>query len=196
MEKWKTETRFPTFPRGARDDYESPVLQNLKSKKGSRPLRGLLIPILFRIIMYWNRILVSGSFFDWKMLAVRTCACWTVIRPWRRWAALIPALTGGAGETGLSSRASCFSPVREDGFHRLKACTMLLTTEIFACRHDLSQAKACATILPNRTAVVCLRRSRAVPPSWPTQLHQMWKLRAPSVRTVEPFFWGPTAPVG
>jgi hypothetical protein len=69
MEKWKTKTTFPTFPHGARDDdYKSPVLQNLKFKKGSRPLRGLLIPILFRIILYWNRILVSGSFFDWKML--------------------------------------------------------------------------------------------------------------------------------
>src|SRR5713101_2348211 len=40
-----------------------------KPKKGSRPLRGLPIRILFRIILYWKRYRVSGSSLDWKMLS-------------------------------------------------------------------------------------------------------------------------------
>ncbi|MCZ2151231.1 MAG: hypothetical protein LC126_26095 [Bryobacterales bacterium] len=41
MEKWKTKNRFPTFPPDARDDDGGFLSQ--KPKKGSRPLRGLLI---------------------------------------------------------------------------------------------------------------------------------------------------------
>ena len=45
MGKWKTKTRFPTFPRGTRDhDYEFlPQNQKPKQQKGNRPLRGLFI---------------------------------------------------------------------------------------------------------------------------------------------------------
>src|SRR5258708_3989738 len=48
--------------------FLSPSQQNPKLKKGSRPLRGLPIRILFRIILYWKHYLVSGSSLDWKML--------------------------------------------------------------------------------------------------------------------------------
>src|SRR5215472_12728129 len=48
MEKWKTKSRFPTFPRGASDDDDGSGSQNQKPKKGSRPLRGLLTPLFRR----------------------------------------------------------------------------------------------------------------------------------------------------
>jgi hypothetical protein len=51
MEKWKTKTRFPTFPRGARDDYNESLLKLQKPRKEGRPLRGLPFPI-FMIILY------------------------------------------------------------------------------------------------------------------------------------------------
>ena len=79
---WKTKPRFPplstvpwksgqprrisTFPPPR--IFLFPFPQKPKLKKGSRPLRGLPIPILFRIILYWKRYFVSGSSLDWKML--------------------------------------------------------------------------------------------------------------------------------
>jgi hypothetical protein len=45
-----------------------PSFTKTKLMKGSRPLRGLPLRIIFRIILYWNRYLVSGSSLDWKML--------------------------------------------------------------------------------------------------------------------------------
>jgi hypothetical protein len=42
MEKWKTKSRFPTFPRPLRNDDYSLLSENPKTKKGSRRLSGLL----------------------------------------------------------------------------------------------------------------------------------------------------------
>src|SRR5580658_3136108 len=42
-EKWKTNDRFSTFPPGARDDDDGSLSEPKNQKKGSRPLRGLLI---------------------------------------------------------------------------------------------------------------------------------------------------------
>src|SRR6516164_8136581 len=41
--KWKTSPRFSTFPPGPRDDDDEFLLFKPKPKKGSRPLRGLLV---------------------------------------------------------------------------------------------------------------------------------------------------------
>jgi hypothetical protein len=58
MEKWKTKPRFPTFPGGARDDYEiylfKPKNQERKSAAARPPH-----PEVFMIILYWKQILVS-----------------------------------------------------------------------------------------------------------------------------------------
>src|SRR5215472_3288095 len=43
LEKWKTNPRFSTFPPGPRDDDDEFLLFKPKPKKGSRPLRGLLV---------------------------------------------------------------------------------------------------------------------------------------------------------
>src|SRR5580698_7739877 len=43
LEKWKTNDRFSTFPPGARDDDDGSLSEPKNQKKGSRPLRGLLI---------------------------------------------------------------------------------------------------------------------------------------------------------
>jgi len=48
--------------------------QKTKTQKGSRPLRGLHIQIIFRITLYWKGYLVSGSSHDWKMLLSETYA--------------------------------------------------------------------------------------------------------------------------
>jgi hypothetical protein len=52
LEKWKTKTRFPTFPRGARDD-DSTVCLYLEpnTKKGDRPLRGLLLTFQDHLVL-------------------------------------------------------------------------------------------------------------------------------------------------
>src|SRR2546422_4323204 len=66
-ENQKTVSHFPT--RYTRRRLRFPSVQNPNPKKGSRPLRGLLILPTFRIILYWNQDPVSGSFLDWKMLS-------------------------------------------------------------------------------------------------------------------------------
>jgi len=44
MEKWKTQSRFSTFPPPLATMTPVLSLKNQKPKKGSRPLRGLLTP--------------------------------------------------------------------------------------------------------------------------------------------------------
>src|SRR5713226_9523207 len=66
VENHKPVSHFPTRRKRRRFLFPSP--RKPKIKKGSRPLRGLPIPILFRIILYWKRYFVSGSSLDWKML--------------------------------------------------------------------------------------------------------------------------------
>ena len=66
LENQKAVSHFPT--RYKRRRLRFPSVQNPNPKKGSRPLRGLLILPTFRIILYWNQNPVSGSFLDWKML--------------------------------------------------------------------------------------------------------------------------------
>src|SRR6266542_2111206 len=68
LENQKAVSHFPT--RYKRRRLRFPSLQNPNPKKGSRPLRGLLILPTFRIILYWNQDPVSGSFLDWKMLFI------------------------------------------------------------------------------------------------------------------------------
>jgi hypothetical protein len=66
VENHKPVSHFPT--RRKRRRFLFPSQQKTKLEKGSRPLHGLPIRILFRIILYWKRYLVSGSSLDWKML--------------------------------------------------------------------------------------------------------------------------------
>src|SRR6266700_6417573 len=66
VENHKPVSHFSTRPKRRR--FLFPSHQKPKIKKGSRPLRGLPIRILFRIILYWKRYFVSGSSLDWKML--------------------------------------------------------------------------------------------------------------------------------
>src|SRR2546426_9646989 len=75
VENQKTVSHFPT--RYTRRRLRFPSVQNPNPKKGSRPLRGLLILPTFRIILYWNQDPVSGSFLDWKMLhgGFPKCCC-------------------------------------------------------------------------------------------------------------------------
>ena len=79
---WKTKSRFPpSFHRPLEiwqtpPDFHIPTAHNtmvyISSQQGTternRPLRGLLILNSFRIILYWNRYRLSGSFLDWNML--------------------------------------------------------------------------------------------------------------------------------
>jgi hypothetical protein len=58
--------RIPTFPQRR---LLLPLLKPKRQKQErNRPLRGLRFQILFRIILYWKRYLISGSSDDWKML--------------------------------------------------------------------------------------------------------------------------------
>jgi len=49
MEKWKTKKPVSHFPTAARDDDSCSLSENQKPKKGSRPLRGLLISYPFSL---------------------------------------------------------------------------------------------------------------------------------------------------
>src|SRR6266699_6946468 len=55
VENHKPVSHFSTRPKRRR--FLFPSHQKPKIKKGSRPLRGLPIRILFRIILYWKRYL-------------------------------------------------------------------------------------------------------------------------------------------
>jgi hypothetical protein len=86
MEKWKTKSRFPTFPpprryieKGSKQEAAGPrgfaPPTGRKPKKGNHPQRAVIRAHLvlewkpsFRLISRWNQILISGSFLDWKML--------------------------------------------------------------------------------------------------------------------------------
>ena len=94
MEKWKTKTRFSTFPpprilslrckdRDARPGCRPPPRYGRRRcapppknqrKETSRSIQLRAHPALerncyFRLISHWNRFSISGSFLDWKMLS-------------------------------------------------------------------------------------------------------------------------------
>ena len=93
MEKWKTKSRFSTFPpprillsqmqrpRRAAGLSPAPALEpaalraasKKPTKETSRSIQLRAHPALerncyFRLIPHWNRFSISGSFLDWKML--------------------------------------------------------------------------------------------------------------------------------
>jgi hypothetical protein len=64
--KVENQKQVSHFPTAARDHNHRSLSENKKPKKGSRPLRGLLIPYP-----------ISCSSFDWKMLRGEGFAFWT-----------------------------------------------------------------------------------------------------------------------
>ena len=72
--------RIPTFPPHR---LLFPLSKTKRQKpERNRPLRGLLIRIYFRIILYWKRYRFSGSSDDWKMLTQSRSAQANLIRRW------------------------------------------------------------------------------------------------------------------
>ena len=97
MEKWKTKSRFPTFPPPRifalsnqktkpsgglrpppprRHPPSGPDLSQARSTKGdiAQQPHFQARPVLeskgrFRLIAHWNQFSISGSFMDWKMLS-------------------------------------------------------------------------------------------------------------------------------
>ena len=79
---WKTKSRFPPSSQRPLEIWHTPPDSHIptaghttvyiSSQPGTternRPLRALLTPNPFRIILYWNRSQLSGSFLDWNML--------------------------------------------------------------------------------------------------------------------------------
>jgi hypothetical protein len=65
--KVENQKQVSHFPTAARDDDSCSLSENQKPKKGSRPLRGLLIPFIRS--PYGRTEPISCSSFDWKMLA-------------------------------------------------------------------------------------------------------------------------------
>jgi hypothetical protein len=67
MEKWKTKSRFPTFPQPLATTIL--VLSFQTQKPGKEIGRYAASSCsLFTITLYWKRNSVSGSSLDWKML--------------------------------------------------------------------------------------------------------------------------------
>jgi hypothetical protein len=76
MEKWKTKSRFPTFPppRFLSQKDKPAGGQKNQRKEPSRSTADFQAHLAleskshFRLIPHWNQFSISGSFLDWKML--------------------------------------------------------------------------------------------------------------------------------